>query len=202
MAIEFKESKTKENLMRAFAGESQARNRYTIAARKARKMGMETIADIFTYTADQERAHAERFYELLKSLSGETIVIDGGYPVDAQEGLDEMLRAAEHNEHDEYENVYPAFGEVAKAEGFIEAASAFFQIARIEHVHEERFAELAKLLEDDQYYASKEETRKWICTNCGYIHEGKLAPLNCPVCHYDQGHFLPYEFAAYKGKNA
>lgn len=200
MAVSFAESKTKENLMRAFAGESQARNRYTIAAGKAKKMGMETIADIFTYTADQERAHAERFYELLKSLSGETIFIDGGYPVDQQEGLAQMLRAAEHNEREEYENVYQEFGNVAKEEGFIEAASAFFQIAKIEHVHEDRFAEIAKMLEEDKYFANGDEQKKWICTNCGYIHEGKLAPLNCPVCHYEQGHFLPYEFAPYKGK--
>jgi rubrerythrin len=201
MAVEFKESRTKENLMRAFAGESQARNRYTIAARKAKKMGMDTIADIFTYTADQERAHAERFYELLKSMSGETIVIDGGYPVDQQEGLAEMLRAAEHNEREEYEDVYQNFGNVAQEEGFLEAAATFFQIAKIEHVHEQRFAELAEMLEKDEYYANGNEPKKWICTNCGYIHEGKLVPLNCPVCRYDQGHFLPYEFAAYKGKN-
>ena len=134
MAVEFKESRTKENLMRAFAGESQARNRYTIAARKAKKRGLDTLADIFTYTADQERAHAERFYELLKSMSGETIVIDGGYPVDQQEGLAEMLRAAEHNEREEYEDVYQNFGNVAQEEGFLEAAATFFQIAKIEHV--------------------------------------------------------------------
>lgn len=87
MAVHFKESKTKENLMRAFAGESQARNRYTLGAEKARQMKMYSIADIFEYTAEQERAHAERYYELLKSLSGETIFIDGGYPVDQQEDL-------------------------------------------------------------------------------------------------------------------
>ena len=98
MAVNFSESKTKENLMRAFAGESQARNRYTIAADKAREMKMYTIADIFLYTADQERAHAERYYELLKDLSGETIFIDGGYPVDQQTTLAELLRAAEHND--------------------------------------------------------------------------------------------------------
>lgn len=106
MAVNFSESRTKENLMRAFAGESQARNRYTIAAEKAEKAGMYTIADIFRYTADQERAHAERYYELLKDLSGETIHIDGTYPVDHQNSLAELLRAAEHNEHEEYEDVY------------------------------------------------------------------------------------------------
>lgn len=199
MAVNFAGSKTKENLMRAFAGESQARNRYTIAAEKARDMGMETIADIFDYTADQERAHAERFYELLKEASGETIFIDGGYPVDQQDSLAGLLRAAEHNEKEEFEEVYPTFGNVAKEEGFYEAASAFFQIAEIEHVHQERFAEVAEMLENNTYFASEQESR-WICTNCGYIHEGMRAPSVCPVCRHEQGYFLPYSLAPYKGK--
>ena len=116
MAVHFEESKTKENLMRAFAGESQARNRYTIAAERARRAGMDTIAEMFLYTADQERAHAERFYELLKEESGKTIFIDGGYPVDQQENLADLLKAAEHNEKEEFEEIYPAFAEIAKQE--------------------------------------------------------------------------------------
>ena len=104
MTGNFFESETKENLMRAFAGESQARNRYTIAAEKAREKGMYTIADVFLYTADQERAHAERFYELLKEFTGSTIQIDGTYPVDQQDTLEELLRAAEHNEKEEFED--------------------------------------------------------------------------------------------------
>lgn len=200
MAVNFGESRTKENLMRAFAGESQARNRYTIAAEKARQEGMYTIADIFLYTAEQERAHAERFYELLHSVSGETIFIDGGYPVDLNENLAELLRAAEHNEKEEFEEVYPAFAEIAKEEGLFEAASAFIQIAEIEHTHQKRFAEIAKMLEENQYFAEK-ETGKWICTNCGYIHEGKQAPKVCPVCRHEQGYFLPYSLAPYKGES-
>ena len=158
MAVNFSESKTKENLMRAFAGESQARNRYTIAADKAREMKMYTIADIFLYTADQERAHAERYYELLKDLSGETIFIDGGYPVDQQTTLAELLRAAEHNEKEEYEDVYQAFGDVAKEEGFLETASAFYQIAEIEHTHQVRFGEIAGMLNREE--ATQEEILK------------------------------------------
>lgn len=200
MAVNFGESRTKENLMRAFAGESQARNRYTIAAEKARQEGMYTIADIFLYTAEQERAHAERFYELLHSVSGETIFIDGGYPVDLNENLAALLRAAEHNEREEFEEVYPAFAEIAKEEGLFEAASAFIQIAEIEHTHQKRFAEIAKMLEENQYYAEK-ETGRWICTNCGYIHEGKQAPKVCPVCRHEQGYFLPYSLAPYKGES-
>lgn len=197
MTVNFSESRTKENLMRAFAGESQARNRYTIAAERAEKEGMLTIADIFRYTADQERAHAERFYDLLKSLSGETIHIDGTYPVDLQNSLSGLLRAAERNEHEEYADVYQAFGNTAKEEGFHEAASAFYQIAEIEHSHEKRFGRLAEMLESNTYYNAIDVCR-WLCTNCGYIHEGKQAPKVCPVCRHEQGYFIPFAMACYK----
>ena len=197
MAVNFSESKTKENLMRAFAGESQARNRYTVAAERAEEEGMLTIADVFLYTADQERAHAERFYELLKGLSGETVHIDGSYPIDQQDSLEGLLRAAEHNEHEEYADVYQAFGDTAKEEGFHEAASAFYQIAEIEHIHEKRFGELADMLETNTYYNS-DNVSKLMCTNCGYIHEGQLAPKVCPVCRHEQGYFIPYTLACYK----
>ena len=197
MSVHFSESRTKENLMRAFAGESQARSRYTIAAERAEEEGMLTIADIFRYTADQERAHAERFYGLLKDLSGETVHIDGSYPIDQQDTLPELLRAAEHNEHEEYADVYQAFGDTAKEEGFLEAASAFYQIAEIEHVHEKRFGALADMLGSNMYYHS-EQVSRWMCTNCGYIHEGQAAPKVCPVCRHEQGYFLPYAMACYK----
>ncbi len=197
MSVNFSESKTKENLMRAFAGESQARNRYTIAAERAEEEGMLTVADVFRYTADQERAHAERFYDLLKELSGETIHIDGTYPIDQQDSLPGLLRAAEHNEHEEYADVYQAFGDTAKEEGFHEAASAFYQIAEIEHIHERRFGKLAEMLESNTYYHG-EQVSKWMCTNCGYIHEGQLAPKVCPVCRHEQGYFIPYRMACYK----
>ena len=199
MAVNFSESKTKENLMRAFAGESQARNRYTIAAERAEREGMYTIANIFRYTAEQERAHAERYYDLLREFSGETIHIDGSYPVDQQISLAGLLRAAEHNEREEYEDVYQAFGDTATDEGFHEAASAFYLIAEVEHVHEERFAKLAELLEEGTYYGGG-SVNKWICTNCGYIHEGNQAPKYCPACRHEQGYFLPYEFACYRGE--
>ena len=198
MACDFLQSRTKENLMRAFAGESQARNRYTVGAEKAEKAGMYAVSDIFRYTAEQERAHAERFYHLLKEVSGQTIQIDGAYPVDQQETLADLLRAAEHNEREEYEDVYQKFGDEAKKEGFLEAASAFYQIAQIEHIHQERFGKLAQMLENHTYYES-EEVSTWMCTNCGYIHEGKQAPKVCPVCRHEQGYFLPGVFIPYKG---
>ena len=197
MSVNFSKSRTKENLMRAFAGESQARNRYTIAAERAEEGGMLTIADVFRYTADQERAHAERFYSLLKDLSGETVHIDGSYPIDQQDTLPELLRAAEHNEHEEYADVYQAFGDTAKEEGFLEAASAFYQIAEMEHVHEKRYGALADMLGSNMYYHS-EQVSRWMCTNCGYIHEGQAAPKVCPVCRHEQGYFLPYAMACYK----
>ncbi len=200
MAVNFADSRTKDNLMRAFAGESQARNRYTIGAEKARQMKMYSVADVFEYTADQERAHAERYYELLKSLSGNTIFIDGGYPVDQQEELAQMLRAAEHNEKEEAEDVYQEFSRVAKEEGFLEAASAFSLIAEVERTHQLRFAEIAEMLEKKEFFAC-ENGGKWICTNCGYIFDGKQAPGTCPSCHHEQGYFLPYTLAPYKGNH-
>lgn len=198
MAIQFKQSKTKENLMKAFAGESQARNRYTFAAEKAREQGLYAISQVFLFTADQERAHAERFYELLQEVSGETIEICGTYPVDQMETTVELLEAAKHNEFEEYEDVYQAFGNTAKEEGFMEIASAFFQIAEVEKMHGKRFEKLAQMLKDGTYFESKEED-KWMCLNCGYIHTGKRVPNVCPVCRYDKGYFIPISFAPYQG---
>ena len=117
--------------------------------------------------------------------------------MDPRESLEAVLRAAEHNEHEEYADVYQAFGDTAREEGFLEAASAFYQIAEIEHIHEQRFGKLAQMLENDTWYKGT-EVRKWMCTNCGYIHEGKLAPELCPVCRHEKGYFIPYELAGYK----
>ena len=152
MAVDFKSSKTKENLMKAFAGESQARNRYTIAAETAEKQNMQAISSIFRFTAEQERAHAQRFYELLREMEGTTVEICGGYPVDTYESILELLKSAEHNEMEEFEDVYQSFAIDAKEEGFLEAASAFFQIAEIEHIHAKRFGKLKSLLENNEYF--------------------------------------------------
>lgn len=198
MAIDFKESKTRVNLMRAFAGESQARNRYTIAAGEAKKQGLFSVNQVFLFTADQERAHAERFYDLLKNLSGTTIEIEGGYPVDHFENVVDLLKAAKHNEMEESDDVYQEFGNVAKEEGFIEVASAFFQIADIEAIHGRRFGKLAELLEQNKYFEN-ETSGQWMCLNCGYIHTGKMVPQTCPVCRYERGYFIPVEIAPYLG---
>lgn len=198
MAVNFKESKTKENLMKAFAGESQARNRYTFAAEEAKKQGMFAIQQVFLFTAEQERAHAQRYYELLKEMAGETIEICGGYPVDQDEDLIKLLEAAKHNEFEEYEDVYQAFGNTAKEEGFMEAASAFYQIAEVEKMHGKRFEKLAQILSDGTYFETPEE-EKWMCLNCGYIHTGKKVPPVCPACRHERGYYIPLSFAPYQG---
>lgn len=199
MAIDFNESRTKENLMRAFAGESQARNRYTIAAETARKQGMYAVSQIFLFTADQERAHAERYYQLLKKASGSTIQIDGGYPVDHFDNVAELLKAAVHNEMEEFDNVYPAFGDIAKEEGFTEEAAAFYQTAKIEEIHGKRFGRLAMLIESGSYYESKDE-KDWMCLNCGHIYHGTMVPVKCPVCYHERGYFIPADLAPYLGR--
>jgi len=197
MAVDFKNSETKDNLMRSFAGESQARNRYTIAAAQAKKQNLHVIESVFTYTANQEREHAEIFYRYLKELGGETIHIDGGYPVDISEKLSELLRMAQHNEYEEHDDVYKAFGEKAKEEGFLTIAGTFSMIAEIEKAHGDRFGKYAELLEKDRLFREDKKT-SWICLNCGYIYEGEAAPRKCPVCAHDQGFFIrlgesPYE---------
>lgn len=192
MNVSFKDSQTRENLMRAFAGESQARNRYTFAAKTAREQGLYAVGYVFEFTANQERAHAERFYQLLKDMAGQTIEICGGYPVDKQSTIVELLESAQHNEYEEADDIYLAFGNTAKDEGFFEVASAFFQIAEIEKVHGSRFGKLAKLLQNDTYFErNAEENGLWMCLNCGNIHSGKKVPEVCPVCRYEKGYFIP-----------
>lgn len=198
MAVNFKESKTKENLMKAFAGESQARNRYTIAAEVAREQKLFAISKVFLFTANQERAHAARYYSLLKEMAGQTIEICGGFPVDLDANVIKLLESAKHNEFEEYEDVYQEFGNVAKEEGFYEIASAFFQIAEVEKMHGKRFEKLAEMLKDGSYFETP-ESEKWMCLNCGYIHTGKKVPSICPACRHEQGYFIPLSFAPYQG---
>lgn len=196
MVTKFKDSKTKENLMKAFAGESQARNRYTFAAEEAKKQGLYAVREVFLFTAEQERAHAERFYELLREIEGETIEICAGYPVDRRDSVETLLYAAQHNEYEESDDVYQAFGDVAKEEGFMEVASAFYQIAKIEKIHGDRFGKLAQLLETGKYFENT-EVGTWMCLNCGHIHSGVKVPGVCPVCRHERGYFIPVSLAPY-----
>ena len=194
--MEFKNSETKHNLMRAFAGESQARNRYTFAAEQAKEQGLHVVEAVFRFTADQEQAHAEVFYDHLKELAGQNIQIDGSYPVDIYDTVLEVLKAAQHNEYEEYDPVYQSFGDKAMEEGFPQVAASFHQIAKIEKVHGDRFGKLAELLEQNKLFISDVEC-KWMCLNCGHIHEGKEAPGKCPVCHHDRGYFIRFALAPY-----
>lgn len=199
MAVDFKNSETKDNLMRAFAGESQARNRYTFAASQAKQEKLHVIEAVFTYTANQEKEHAEIFYHYLKELSGETIHVDGGYPVDIAENVVTLLRMAQHNEYEEHDSVYKAFGDKAAEEGFEKIAASFRMIAEIEKYHGDRFGKFADWLEQNKLFVSDVKTG-WICLNCGYIYEGERAPEKCPVCDHDQGYFVRLELSPFGEK--
>lgn len=194
--MEFRNSETKDNLMRAFAGESQARNRYTIAASRAEKEKLHVIAAVFRFTADQEKEHAEIFYRYLSELSGENITVDGAYPVDLANDVAGLLRMAQHNEYEEYKDVYRRFAEKAEEEGFQGIASSFRRIAEIEKTHGDRFSQFAELLEQGKLFISDVETA-WMCLACGNIIYGPQIPEQCPVCHHDQGFFIRLELAPY-----
>ncbi len=197
--MDFKNSKTRENLMRAFAGESQARNRYTFAAAQAEREGLYVIECIFSYTAGQEKEHAEIFYGYLSPSVGETVAIDGTYPVDIAQSTAELLRKAQHNEYEEHDDVYKAFAEVAREEGFGEIAAKFEMIAKIEKHHGDRFARYAELVEGGKLFVSDVKTT-WICLNCGHVHEGTGAPEKCPVCLHDKGYFIRSDLSPFDGK--
>ena len=193
---DFKNSETAKNLMRAFAGESQARNRYTFAAGIAKKEKLPVIEAVFQFTAQQEKGHAEIFYNYLKELSGETIHIDGGYPVNISQQTLDLLRAARHNEYEEFDPVYKDFGDKAKAEGFDEIGRAFHQIAAIEKIHGDRFGMLAELMEQNKLFVSDVATG-WMCLNCGHVLTAAKAPQICPVCRHEQEYFVRLELAPY-----
>ncbi|MET0015673.1 rubrerythrin [Oscillibacter sp.] len=194
--MDLKNSETKINLLRAFAGESQARNRYTFAAAQAKQQKLHVIEAVFTFTANQEKEHAEIFYNHLKELSGETIQMDGSFPVDAAQNMVQLLRMAQHNEFGEFDPVYPAFAGIAKKEGFPQIANSFDWIAGIEKTHGNRFGTLADLLEQDRLFLSDVECG-WMCLNCGYVFTGKGAPEKCPVCDHDRGYFIRLTMAPY-----
>lgn len=199
MAVEFKNSQTKDNLMRAFAGESQARNRYTFAAQKAKEQKQQVVSQVFYFTADQERAHAKVFYEHLKELSGENIHVDGAYPVDITEDLAKLLRMAQHNEYEEHDDVYKRFAEKATEEGFLKVAASFRMIGEVEKIHGDRFGRFAEYLEQNKLYVSEVKTG-WMCLNCGHIFEGEKVPDKCPVCDHDKGYFIRVDLKPFQEK--
>ncbi len=186
-----KGTKTAENLLKSFAGESQARNRYTYYASVADKEGFKQIKNLFIETADNEKEHGKRFYKfLLEGLAGELpamIEIQASYPV-AQGTTFDNLKAAASGENEEWTDLYPAFANVADEEGFPEVAVAFRMIAEVEKRHEVRFLKLAKNIEEGKVFVKDGKTY-WKCGNCGHIHEGAQAPEKCPACIHPKSYF-------------
>jgi len=183
--MELKGSQTEENLLTAFAGESQARNRYNYFASQARKEGYEQIAAIFTETADQEKEHAKREF---KFLQGGEVEITAAFPAGVIGSTLENLKAAAAGEHYENTEMYPDFAKVADDEGFTEIATVFRSIAVAEKRHEDRYLALAKNITESRVFKRKKPVR-WVCRNCGYVHEGTEAPETCPACAHPQSYY-------------
>lgn len=197
--MDFKTSETHKNLMRAFAGESQARNRYTFAAAAAKKQNLYVVEAVFQFTAEQEKEHAEVFFNHLKDFANEEITINAAYPVETYTDIKEILKNARDNELKEYDVVYKSFGETAQKEGFTTVAYSFEEIAKVEKIHSERFAYFLDLMEKNELFVSKTETG-FMCLNCGYVYTGTAAPQICPVCKHNQGYFIRLELVPYGGK--
>ena len=193
---DFRLSMTKDNLMRAFAGESQARNRYTFAAEAAHTAKMPMLERVLMFTAAQEKAHAEIFYDFLCDLSGEEIKVDGGYPINISDNLADLLKWARDNEFKEYREVYADFAKTAEKEGYANIAAKFALIAEIERCHGERFQKIVELLGNGKLFVN-DEPLKWMCLNCGHIYLGTKVPDKCPVCAHGYGYFIRAEYAPY-----
>ncbi len=180
-----KGTETEKNLLKAFAGESQARNRYTYFASKAKKEGYVQIAAIFEETANQEKEHAKR---LFKYMEGGEVEITASFPAGVIGSTLENLKEAAAGENYEHTEMYPEFAKKAREEGFNEIACVFDAIAVAERFHEKRYKALAKNIEDGKVF-KRDEPVKWRCRNCGYIHEGEEAPEKCPACAHPKSHF-------------
>ena len=164
-----------------------------MAAETAKNKKYNIIERLFKYTASQEQAHAKVFYDALKSLNGQTITIDNGsYPVDVYDDILKLLRTSANNEYKEHDVVYKEFADIAEQEGFSDIATTFRNIAFIEKVHGDRFNRYADEFENNTLF-KKDESTQWICTNCGFIYEGKEAPNACPVCKKPQGYYLLFD---------
>ncbi len=185
--LELDMNKTQENLLKAFAGESQARNRYTTFAKMARKQNLEWIARVFEETADQERAHAEEEFEMIK----EKVSIPDNLSIEPfSTNTTENLKMAAAGEHHEWTEMYPSFEEQAKMDGDTEAERLFREVKEVEEKHEERYIIIAKHLDANTLY-NQETELEWKCLNCGYIHKGKTPPTTCPVCKKPFTWYMP-----------
>jgi len=183
--MNLKGSKTERNLLAAFAGESQARNRYTYFASAAKKEGFEQIAGIFLETADNEKEHAKRFF---KFLEGGMAEFTATFPAGRIGTTSENLKAAAEGENEEWTKLYPGFADAAEQEGFREIAAAFRAIAKVEVQHEKRYRKLLENVEKGRVF-KKDKPSAWKCRNCGHFHEGAEAPEVCPACLHTQAHF-------------
>lgn len=182
-----KGTQTEKNLLTAFAGESQARTRYTFFASVAKKEGFEQISAVFTETAEQEKEHAKRFF---KFLEGGDLEITATYPAGKIGTTAENLLAAAMGENEEWSEAYPHMAEVALAEGFPQVAVTFKEIAKVEAMHEQRYRTLLARVEAGKVF-EREEAIEWQCRNCGYVYTGKAAPKTCPACLHPQAYFEP-----------
>jgi rubrerythrin len=183
--MELKGSKTEKNLLAAFAGESQARNRYTYFASAARKEGYEQISAIFLETAENEKEHAKLFFSLLK---GGDVEIVAAYPAGTIGNTADNLKAAAAGENLEWTKLYQDFADVAQKEGFTEVYETFTNVAKVEKFHEARYLNLLKNVNEGKVF-KKDSSVKWHCRNCGYVFEGKEVPDKCPVCKHPRAHF-------------
>lgn len=179
---------TEENLLKAFAGESQARSRYTFFASQAKKDGYEQIAAVFQTTAEQELEHAKRFFKYFEG--GVATIHNASYPAGVISTTENNLIAAAEGEHDEWENLYSAFAEIASAEGFQKVALTFRHVAEVEKEHERRYLKLLSRLTDGDFFRRNGEI-VWQCRNCGYIVKSSIAPKICPSCEHEQKYFEP-----------
>ena len=180
-----KGTKTEQNLLKSFAGESQAKNRYEMFAKVARNEGYEQIAEIFITTALQEKEHAKRFF---KFLEGGEVEITAKYPAGKIGTTLENLKAAANGEAEEWQDLYPYFAGIAKSEGFDEIATAYKMIAIAEAEHEKQYRKLLANIEKDQVF-KKVDTVKWYCGNCGFVDENENAPDECPACLHPKAYF-------------
>ena len=185
--MSIKGTKTEQNLLKSFAGESQARSRYTFFASVAKKEGYEQIAGVFMETAEQEKEHAKKFFKYLEGGMGE---ITASYPAGIISTTAENLKAAADGENEEWADLYPEFAQIAQEEGFPQIANTFRQIAKVEAEHEARYRKLLERVETGKVFERDEEI-EWQCRNCGYVLKGKKAPMKCPACEHPQAYFEP-----------
>ena len=183
--MELKGSKTEKNLLTAFAGESQARNRYTYFASQAKKDGYIQVQNVFEQTANQEKEHAKK---LFKRLKGGDVEIQAAFPAGVIGTTAENLKAAAGGENHEWTEMYPDFAKIAREEGFGEISDMFEAIAIAEKLHETRYLGLLANIENGTVF-KKDKPVKWFCINCGYVHEGPEAPMECPACAHPQAHY-------------